>query len=508
VKQILYSSESVTNLQKEDLDSLLATSRIYNEQNGITGILLYDGRRFVQIIEGPAPVVDALYEKISNDRRHRNVSTFFDRKIQERTFGQWGMGYRGIHHATDLTGVGLECIQAPQHPDKIHATIELMKSLAGLSSNVGTQIATQDAGPVYRPTVLVIDDRANSAHILEHMLKHANFDTLVATSGKCGLALAERESIDLILLDIDMPEMNGLEVCAVLKSQAKTKDIPVIFVSAMEDSAIKVQAMEIGGVDYITKPIRMNETLARIRSHLEVSRLRQHLRVSLTKLEDKNERLRLFSRTLAHDLRGPLSAVIGNACLLQMSSLNEEDQTIVADIHEAGLLMDEIISSLLLMATTENGNAEMKRTSTLEVIQTCQRDLALSVKQAGGNVEIDGELPECQGNAPWLRRVFTNLISNAIKYGGKPPSVRIFAEPASMEGLFRFVVNDNGPGLSPEDQGKLFREFSRLAPNRAAGLGLGLVIVKHLTEQMGGKVGVYSEPNEGASFYVELPTPD
>lgn len=499
MKQLLYTSVSTGELGEPELAEMLKSYRVKNADRGITGLLLHDGRRFVQVLEGEPARVDSLYEKICKDPRHHLVSLLFERSIDTRSFEQWGMGYRSIQAGTELTGVGLECIEVSSSLEGEKATVQLMKNLMGVDEPLGRfHLNRRSNTPA---TILVVDDRPEDLKILSIMLGRGPYTVQIANSGKEALAACSLSLPDLILLDVDMPDMNGLEVCALLKAKAETRDIPVIFISALEKADIKVKAMELGAVDYVTKPVRLEETLARIRSHLDVSQLRRHLYNSLVELEDKNQRLQMFSRALAHDIRSPLSAVLGYSSM--MLSCKKFDVEAMEAIHSGANLIEDILSSLLLMATASRENVTTSPTALTPLAERCVNDLRLEIEQAQAVVEIAPDMPACLAFEPWLRQALTNLISNALKYGGQPPRIRLFAE-TSPESV-RLLVADNGSGLDPDQLAELFKEFARLSPDRAPGLGLGLVLVKQLVERMGGSVGVESEVGQGTRFYLELP---
>jgi len=499
MKQLLYTSVSTGCLGETELADMLGHCNARNAERGITGLLLHDGRRFVQVLEGEPPSVDALYSKIIKDPRHHLISLLFERNIADRSFAQWAMGYRSIQAGTELTGIGLESIEVASTLEGARATVQLMKNLMGIDEPLDR---FHHSGHSNTPaTILVVDDRPEDLKILASMLARGPFKVEIAGSGQEALRACAASPPDFILLDVDMPEMNGLEVCAILKAKPETRDIPVMFISALETSDLKVKAMELGGVDYVTKPVHLHETLARIRSHLDVSQLRRHLHSSLVELEDKNLRLQMFSRALAHDIRSPLSAVLGYSSM--MLADNKFDRQAMEAIQSGANLIEDILSSLLLMATASRENVTTSPTALTPLTELCVHDLRLEIEQAGAVVEVARDMPDCLAFEPWLRRALTNLISNALKYGGQPPHIRLFAE--SSEDVVRLHVTDNGLGLNPAQQDELFKEFARLSPDRAPGLGLGLVLVKQLVERMGGSVGVDSEVGQGSTFFFDLP---
>jgi len=160
-------------------------------------------------------------------------------------------------------------------------------------------------------TILIVDDTPANVSILFDFLAESGYKVLVAQEGKRAIQKAEYAIPDLILLDIMMPGIDGFETCKVLKSTEKTKDIPIIFMTALADTIDKVKGFKLGAADYITKPIQHEEVLARINSQLNFRRLQKQIQLHAIELEKRNLELDAFARTVAHDLKNPLNAVIG-----------------------------------------------------------------------------------------------------------------------------------------------------------------------------------------------------
>ncbi len=247
------------------------------------------------------------------------------------------------------------------------------------------------------------------------------------------------------------------------------------------------------------------------------------LRRHMAELEASNEQLDAFAHTVAHDLKGPLSTMIGytEVLLSYLDTLPPEDvKEQLEMLREGGYSMARIVDALLLLART--------RQQTELVVEPL--DMAFVVNDAlervaplvvGQDVTLTAppSWPQALGYAPWVVEVWVNYLSNAIKYGGKPPCVTLGCEAlAAGEGtdgrvapedaspaFFRFWVRDNGPGLTAEEAVRLFTPFTRLQPTRAAGHGLGLTIVRRIVERLGGRVGVESQAGQGSTFWFTLP---
>src|SRR5687767_8187705 len=160
-------------------------------------------------------------------------------------------------------------------------------------------------------SIVVVDDTPENLHLLADMLSAQGYRIRLAPNGERALATVQKEKPDLILLDIIMPEMDGFDVCRHLKSDERFADIPVIFISALNEAFDKVTAFSIGAVDYITKPFQIEEVLARVQTHLSLEELRHSLKIQNQQLQDQNRELEAFAHTVAHDLKNPLSTILG-----------------------------------------------------------------------------------------------------------------------------------------------------------------------------------------------------
>jgi PAS domain S-box-containing protein len=236
-------------------------------------------------------------------------------------------------------------------------------------------------------------------------------------------------------------------------------------------------------------------------------------------LRARNEELDAFSHTVAHDLKNPLNVISGFAQLLAEAQTSDDTPAAVCqaeeragyaiDIMRAAQKMNNIIQELLLLAEVRKVDVPIERLEMdLLVEETVQR-LAHMLQDSGAELDAPGHWPAALGYGPWIEEVWTNYLSNAIKYGGHPPAITLGAEllPAEdgSQGTVRFWVHDEGPDIALEDQARLFQPSSRLAKTRAAGHGLGLSIVRRIVAKLGGSVAVESTPGHGATFSFTLP---
>jgi len=323
---------------------------------------------------------------------------------------------------------------------------------------------------------------------------------------------------DLILLDIMMPEMDGYEVCRQLKERDSTCDIPIIFISAINETMDKVKAFALGGVDYITKPFQLEEVLARVKTHLSIQQLQRQLQeknIELAEvnrqleqvnfdLEASNKELDAFSHTVAHNLKNPLNVIYGYALMLREGETStEEARRFLQVIEDTTIKMESIINELLLLASVRSGEVVFSKLNMLEIILAVQARLNNKITESGAQITLLDNWPAALGYAPWIEEVWVNYLSNAIKYGGKPPVLTIGADPQSNDTV-KFWIQDNGVGLTQEEQDKLFAPFTRVTQLSIEGHGLGLSIAQRIVEKLGGQAGVESQVGQGSRFYFTL----
>jgi len=349
-------------------------------------------------------------------------------------------------------------------------------------------------------TLLIVDDVPANLMMLCTFLNNADFNVNIAESGEDALEQIDYTIPDLILLDIMMPGINGFETCRRLKENKLTKDIPVIFMTALSDTEDKIKGFEIGAVDYVTKPVQQEELLARINTHLT-------LRTQQKILEQQNNELEAFAHTVAHDLKNPLGGIISLSGLLlekfdDWPRFRTYETLEIIDIASNKML--SIINSLLLLSSTRSQSVVMQPIDMGNIITDIQQTMGPLIKEYDGEIIAPPTWPKVKGHADWIREVWANYIDNGLKYGGKSPQLELGATPEN-NGYVRFWVRDKGNGISAEAQKKLFIPFNRINQARIEGHGLGLSIVRRIVEKCGGKVGVESQEKMGSTFYFTLP---
>ncbi len=224
------------------------------------------------------------------------------------------------------------------------------------------------------------------------------------------------------------------------------------------------------------------------------------------KLERRNEELDAFAHTVAHDLKGPLTGLIGFAQLLEASHSQMSDKELrecVADIEQNGRRMKDIINELLLLASVRKQEVKMTPLKMDKIIYETYQRLTYTISKCQAEIILPKSWPEALGYGPWVEEVWANYLGNALKYGGQPPRAE-FGATVQSDGMIRFWLRDNGKGLTAEQQQRLFAEFTRFHEVRAQGQGLGLSIVHRIVKKLGGSVGVESKEGQGSLFFFTL----
>ena len=355
-------------------------------------------------------------------------------------------------------------------------------------------------------TVLIVDDNPANLGVLFDSLEGVGFRVLVATDGETALAGIGQALPDIVLLDVRMPGIDGFETCRRLKADEATRDIPVIFMTALTEPVDEVRGLELGAVDYITKPIRVETALVRVNTHLTMRNLQKDL-------QEQNAELAAYDRTVAHGLKLSLSVVIDYAELLEadVATMSEERALeCLRAIAQNGRKMRSIIDQLLMLATVRQvDEVEAEPVDMVSVVAEAQGRLADSIEEDEVEIVLPEEWPVVTGYGPWVEEVWVNYIGNAIEYGEKPSRVELGAGEGQVAdlspGMVRFWVRDDGPGLKAEEQDRLFVPFERLSLSRSKEHGLGLSVVRRIVDKLGGQVGVESDSGGGSTFWFTLP---
>jgi signal transduction histidine kinase len=350
-------------------------------------------------------------------------------------------------------------------------------------------------------TILIVDDTPANVSVLLQCLGDRGYRLMVAEDGEEALAQIARTVPDLVLLDVMMPGIDGFETCRRIHSKPASADLPVIFMTALTDTSEKVRGFAAGAVDYITKPVRHEEALARVSTHLALRRLRHALRQEL----ELKER---FMRIAAHDLRNPLFLILMAAELAkrQVDAVPGLECPL-NDIHESAQQMRRIIDTFLQLKPP--GADPLKQRIDLSALASAvasQNEPAAQRKQISVVMDLAPNLPLACGDVAHAYQALTNYLTNSLKF--TPPGGRVVVRTRRAGARIRVEVEDNGPGVKPAERAKLFTEYAHLS-NRPTGgeesNGLGLAIVQQLIRALNGDVGAEFPATGGSIFWFELP---
>jgi len=351
-------------------------------------------------------------------------------------------------------------------------------------------------------TILIVDDTPANLSVLVDTLSETGYKLMVAEDGEDAIAQTSRVQPDLVLLDVMMPGVDGFETCRRLKAQPATQDIPIIFMTALTDTAEKVRAFSAGAVDYITKPIQHEEALARISTHLTIRRLQHELQQQLA-LKER------FMRIAGHDLRNPLCLILMSGELARRKGATPEVSEYLESINSSAQQMRRIIDTFLNIRKPGDHHRGAMDRSDLNLIAAAvaaQNEPAVERKNLLLSLELAEALPLAKAEAGSIYQALSNYVSNAIKFHS--PGGKIVVRTYQSETRIRAEVQDGGPGVAPGERSRLFSEYSQISNPPTGGedtTGLGLSIVKQLVESEKGVVGA-DFPSEGGSiFWFEVP---
>jgi signal transduction histidine kinase len=369
--------------------------------------------------------------------------------------------------------------------------------------------------PTSPPDILVVDDTQANLQLLSGMLKERGYKVRPVPSGKLALQAARSAPPDLVLLDIHMPDLDGYEVCTQLKRDERTKDIPVIFISALNETMDKVLAFGVGGVDYITKPFQFEEVDARVSAHLKLRRLQVDLAERNRELQQSNAELRRLqelrdnlTQMIVHDLRSPLTGVFGSLELIaaECERLVPETRKMIELSRESLDQTLSMINSLLDVSKIEAGELRPNRRQCDLVALTREANDFLAGIRGKRKViiEPESESMPVSVDPDLISRVLQNLIGNALKFTEQNGEIRI--RLGHQDGFVHVSVQDNGPGVAREYHQRIFEKFGQVKDaTKRVGTGLGLTFCRLAVEAHGGSIGVNSEPGKGSTFWFELP---
>ncbi|MCE1245228.1 MAG: hybrid sensor histidine kinase/response regulator [Firmicutes bacterium] len=361
-----------------------------------------------------------------------------------------------------------------------------------------------------KESIMIIDDSPNNLMILGRMLKEQGYQVYSFPRGDFALKAAAKKPPDLILLDIKMPGMNGYEVCKRLKDSNSLSEIPVIFISALDEAIDKVQAFGAGGVDYITKPFQFEEVRVRIENQLKIRRLQGELKAKYEALKEQEELKDNLTHMIVHDIGSVLTStvLVLQMLMLDAECIGGENFDMLASANQSVVQITEMVNSLLDISRLEAGKmpVHLQRIDMKILVGEALSYCEILAKDKNIELDVSGDTVFAWADRQLMRRVITNLVMNSIKYSPSDTIVRITW--LSDEHSIQLSVQDSGYGIPEEYQSKIFEKFTvarMYKTTKFHSTGLGLNFCKLAVEAHGGSIGLKSKSGSGSTFYFSLP---
>lgn len=374
--------------------------------------------------------------------------------------------------------------------------------------------------------ILVVDDTPDNLRLLEETLIGDGYRVRNAINGQLALLGARAEKPDLTLLDINMPGMDGYEVCQAFQDDPKLRDVPIIFLSASSDAAYKVKAFQGGGVDYISKPFQVDEILARIEYQITIKKQQQKIQEQNQALEESNRRLEQFTSIVAHDLKQPLQSLMLSGGILSRKYGDSADELVLrhlSNIERSSIAMNQLVQGLLDFSKVGAQPETFDAVDCNEILQQVLENLRASIERTEAQIVCKTKLPIVQANPLLLLQLFQNLIGNGLKFQSlnASPQIEITAKPWTQvlyhskfdvnelnklgDRAWLFEIQDNGIGMEAEQCDRVFEIFQRLhARDQYPGHGIGLSTCRKIVEYHGGKIWANSTLGQGTSMTFVL----
>lgn len=357
------------------------------------------------------------------------------------------------------------------------------------------------------PMILIVDDNPKNIQVAASTIQEKGYQMAFATNGPDALETIQSDTFDLILLDIMMPDMDGYDVCKKLKSDPKTIDIPVIFLTAKTEPESIVKGFETGAVDYICKPFNTSELLARVNTHLELKQARD-------KLKEINASKDKFFSIIAHDLKGAFNGLLGVTDILKDYGDTMDTDKIIHYSHD---LNDTIKNTYQLFENLLQWARMQKETIDYQPIKINVYNVISGIvvlyRQKAEQKKINltfsaAEDLQIFADSQMFQTIMRNFVSNALKFTYEDGSIHIDAKKKKKNIIIS--VSDTGRGIKKKNIPGLFDIASKTKEMGTAGetgTGLGLILCREFIEKNFGKIWVESKENKGSCFYLSLPTP-
>ena len=375
--------------------------------------------------------------------------------------------------------------------------------------------------PPDAPLVLVADDVPANVELLFDQLHVLGFRAIPAADGPSALRACFESKPDLCILDVSMPagdlgcddRSTGFEVCRRIKRDPRTKNIPVIFVTALNDTTDRVKAIEAGGDDFLTKPHNRLVLGARVRSLLKLKAATDALEESLRKQRELQKMRDDLMKMIVHDLKTPLTSVLATMEMLldgDFGSLVQDQRKAVGDAEAKAEDLLALINDVLEVSRIEEAelNLDLQPIAPAALLTEIEHEWEVRFQQESveATVEVTDDAPVFEADKELLKRVLNNLVQNAVTHSAQAVKID-FKARRDGDGVL-FTVADNGPGIPPQYHEVIFRKFERVKTQgvpRTRSSGLGLAFCKMVIDAHGGRIWVQSAEGQGSSFHFTLP---
>jgi two-component system sensor histidine kinase/response regulator len=359
-----------------------------------------------------------------------------------------------------------------------------------------------------RPVILAVDDEPRNLLLVQRLLGSA-YRVVCSPNGETALAILGQTRVDLVLLDIMMPEMDGYQVIRRMRQEMGLTDVPIILVSALMDAHDVATGLSAGANDYITKPFDVDVMLARVQTQVALKQMQDERKAVIANLEAAQEMRDRLLRIASHDLKGPLTNIV------MLSALFRRFEAQVPEAVELMDALDESVESMRTVIEDFLDTAAMHARQIAIKLEAVSLDKVLHslmtlyqphAAKKDIHIEAADGTATIQADAARFQQALGNLISNAVKYSPLHTTVRVWSE-ANGETV-TVAVADQGPGIPQAERSRLFTPFGKLSPRPTGGehsTGLGLWIVKHLIQLQGGEVGVECPAEGGSVFWIRMP---
>jgi len=364
--------------------------------------------------------------------------------------------------------------------------------------------------------VLIVDDDSLGLRLMTRALEGKGFKIATASNGKTALTKAWANNFDIIILDIKLPDINGFQICEKLKQHPATSNVPVVFLTGLNNHSDVVKGFEAGAVDYISKPFHPDEFNKRIDNHLKLRDYSKNLEENARISEEAKLNISTFISSLAHELKNPLNSIIGFSEVLQGKNISEKEKiSYLKHINGSGIDLLSLLNDLIDLSKIEANLLDLHFSDIYlnNEIKDIERSYIDKLHKAKGDkvkiiVNLGNDDPKFRFFTDILRftQLFNNLIDNAIKYTDEG-TITIGYQLKSNQRI-RFFVQDTGIGMSEDELDGIFEEYElahRKMKVTKAGRGIGLAITKKLTHLLRGEIKANSVPGKGSEFYFTLP---